>query len=60
MDIYFLTLGAKNKGTNLVITIILWRTIHTQKTMGGNLCAWNEVYYGMEQETSLNTCITHV
>ncbi len=52
MDIYFLTLGAKSKGTNVVITIILWRTTHTQKTMGGNLCAWNAISYGMEKETS--------
>jgi hypothetical protein len=52
MDIYFLIIGAKNRGTNVVITIILWITTHTQKTMGGNLCAWNEVYYGIEKETS--------
>jgi hypothetical protein len=25
-------------GTNVVIAIILWKTIHAKKTMGGNLC----------------------
>jgi hypothetical protein len=32
------SLTPKSMGTNVVITIILWRSIHAKKTMGGNLC----------------------
>jgi hypothetical protein len=38
MDVDFHIFGTKNMGTNVVIAIILWKTIHAKKTMGGNLC----------------------
>ncbi len=42
MHINFHIVSTKSKGTNVVITIILWKTTHTQKTMGGNYAS-NEV-----------------
>lgn len=38
MDINFHTIGTKSMWTNVVITIILWKSIHTKMTMGSNLC----------------------